>query len=92
MKKLIAVFLTIAFSFGLVGCGAEEGTEVNTFPLDEDEFYVTIMENNTTGIVYRIVDKSTRVQYIFIDEGYEGGMTVLLDADGKPLLYEGELE
>ena len=33
-----------------------------------------------------IVDKKTGVNYIFHFNGYAGGMTVLLDRDGKPVI------
>jgi hypothetical protein len=33
-----------------------------------------------------IVDKKTRVQYLTMTNGYAGGMTVLVDSSGKPLL------
>ena len=33
-----------------------------------------------------IVDKKTGVQYLFVTRGYAGGLTVLLDRDGKPLV------
>lgn len=33
------------------------------------------------------VDTQTGVQYFFHQSGSAGGMTVLVDADGKPLLY-----
>ena len=32
------------------------------------------------------VDKDTGVNYIFHASGYSGGMTVLLDKDGKPVI------
>ena len=35
-----------------------------------------------------IVDKLTGVCYIYRRVGYGAGMTVLLDADGTPLLYD----
>ena len=34
-----------------------------------------------------LVDTETGVQYFFRGSGYAGGMTPLLDAEGKPLLY-----
>lgn len=38
-----------------------------------------------------IVDKNTGVQYLYAFDGYGGGVTVLVDRDGKPLLYsDGE--
>lgn len=36
-----------------------------------------------------IIDRATGVQYLFAFDGYAGGMTVLVDKDGKPLLEKG---
>ena len=36
------------------------------------------------------VDKKTGVNYIFHASGYSGGMTVLLDKDGKPVITPDE--
>ena len=33
-----------------------------------------------------LVDKETGVNYLFVHSGYAGGLTVLLDADGKPVV------
>jgi len=33
-----------------------------------------------------ITDSETGVQYLFAFEGYAGGLTLLVDKDGKPLL------
>lgn len=35
-------------------------------------------------IIY--VDKETGVNYLFIQSGYSGGLTPLLDAEGKPVV------
>jgi len=32
------------------------------------------------------VDKETGVNYLYRQSGYSGGMTVLLDKDGKPII------
>ena len=32
------------------------------------------------------VDKQTGVNYLFVNSGYAGGMTVLLGTDGKPVV------
>ena len=34
------------------------------------------------------VDTETGVQYLFCQSGYAGGLTPLLDAEGKPLVYK----
>lgn len=36
------------------------------------------------------VDTRTGVQYLWHCNGYAGGLTVLVDAEGKPLLYRKE--
>ena len=38
------------------------------------------------GSVEIWVDKETGVNYVFRQSGYAGGMTVLLDKDGKPVI------
>ena len=38
------------------------------------------------GTVEIWVDKETGVQYLCRQSGYAGGMTVLLDRDGKPVV------
>lgn len=37
-----------------------------------------------------LVDKTTRVMYFYTTRQYSNTMTVLLDSDGKPRLYEEE--
>ena len=38
------------------------------------------------GSVQILVDKETGVHYLFCSSGYAGGLTVLLDKDGKPVV------
>lgn len=101
MKKLFIFACCLIFSFSLMGCSKYDvdNTDWNgnsgvfidcpdgdilsrfcTFRLDNDD--------------YLYVDKETRVQYLFINNGngYGSGCVALIDSDGKPLLYEGELE
>ena len=33
-----------------------------------------------------VIDKETGVNYLFVHRGYGGGLTPLLDADGKPII------
>ena len=33
-----------------------------------------------------IVDKETGVNYLFVHSGYSGGLTPLLDSEGKPII------
>ncbi len=36
------------------------------------------------------VDKETGVNYLYRQSGYAGGMTVLLDGEGKPIITANE--
>jgi len=40
------------------------------------------------GTIEIIVDKETGVQYLICVNGYGGGVTPLLDKDGKPAIYD----
>ena len=37
-----------------------------------------------------IVDKETGVNYLYVHCGYGGGLTPLLDSDGKPIVTQPE--
>lgn len=35
-----------------------------------------------------IIDKETGVMYLWVENNYKGGLTLMVDKEGKPLLYE----
>ena len=35
---------------------------------------------------YVLVDRETGVNYLYCNSGYSGGLTVLVDAEGKPVV------
>lgn len=39
-----------------------------------------------SGLIQVIVDKETGVNYLWVKSGYAGGLTPLLDAEGKPVV------
>jgi len=43
-----------------------------------------------SGLIKVIVDRETGVNYLFIQSGYAGGLTPLLDAEGKPIITKQE--
>ena len=58
-----------------------------TKPIKSDRFMIT--EKCTSGWAigsYVLVDKQTGVNYLYSQSGYSGGLTVLVDADGKPIV------
>jgi len=60
----------------------------DTMAKKEDRFEVTIKDGNgLSGPELRvIVDKKTGVNYLFASSGYAGGLTVLLNRDGTPVV------
>ena len=55
--------------------------------MKEKRFEVREKEGNAFSTEVKIiVDKNTGVNYIFASSGYAGGLTVLLDEDGKPII------
>lgn len=56
---------------------------------DDNRFEVIKKEGSAikdSGLIQVIRDKETGVQYLWIKSGYAGGITPLLDADGKPII------
>lgn len=74
MKRIIAIAILTLLALTLCGCGkAEAGT-----------YRLRTLE---TGALYTIyVDNLTGVQYLRINKG---GVCVMVDAEGRPLIWEG---
>ena len=54
----------------------------------EDRFIKTVVDNYMA--IY--VDRKTGVNYLFTQSGYAGGMCVLVDRDGKPIVTSVPVE
>ena len=63
------------------------GKNQNANTMAKDRF--DIKEKETMNLLTEtmvIVDKETGVNYLYVGRGYGGGLTPLLDADGKPII------
>ena len=56
--------------------------------LKEDRFIKTVVDNGGLSENYMAiyVDRQTGVNYLFTQSGYAGGMCVLVDRDGRPIV------
>lgn len=83
MKKLKLVILSIvviSMLFVLTGCTSSEA--------ETERQFVKIGNEGAYDICYH---KQTKVMYVVSNCFYvQGVFTLLVDAEGKPLLYEGE--
>lgn len=83
MRKVLAIVIVLLM---LAGCAKTEKVKEQSFV----SRFMTVESTNAWRIV---VDRETRVLYAVSLGMYNIGVfTVLVDADGKPLLWEGELE
>lgn len=53
--------------------------------MDEKRFIRVLSQNSFGSGVEIWMDRVTGVQYLYRRDGYSGGLTVLVDRDGKPL-------
>lgn len=86
MKKMIAVLL---LAIMLTGCG-----EVSPVEKAEESVEISRFIEIERAIGWKIVaDKETGVMYAVSNSGYNmGNFTLLVDENGKPLIWEGEAE
>lgn len=52
----------------------------------KDRFEVIYQETGLKSEKTILVDKETGINYLFIANGFGGGLTPLLDKDGKPII------
>ena len=53
----------------------------------ENRFEIVYVQKVTLGSAIEIwVDKETGVHYLYRRDGYSGGLTVMVDAEGKPVV------
>ena len=57
-------------------------------PIKEDRFVKTVVDGGGMSDNYMAiyVDRETGVNYLYSQSGYAGGLTVLLDRNGKPVI------
>ena len=54
--------------------------------MGKNDRFEKVYTQGSLNVVEIWVDKETGVNYIFRQSGYAGGMTPLLDRDGKPVV------
>lgn len=86
-KKIFCLLLILLLPVCLLfaGCG---NAETN---YSKESMFVVVESLNIEGtcFIYVVVNKDTKVMYM--TQG-AGGMIVMLNADGTPMLWEGELK
>lgn len=98
MKKKILLILLLLIMPVMLLCGCGKVPKSNDFTSEENSRFVYVKEytiDNDASFKI-LVDKETRVMYLYkiSNSGSNfgtAGLTVMLNADGTPMLWEGEL-
>lgn len=86
ISKVVALVLIIVVAVMFTSCG-------NYGQLaDTPNRFKEVSKNNINGNdCILLVDTETRVMYLEVVNGYRLGLTVMLNSDGTPMLYNGDL-
>ena len=79
--KRIAIFLLFLLTISTFGGCAGSDAALNGF----EERFSTVVSNAESKVFF---DKKTGVMYLFYRYGAAGGLTVMVEEDGKPLIWE----
>ena len=86
MKKVLCLLIIAILMLASVYC-TETATAQDTKASTNSSMFVMVENNYAWNVVYH---KDTKVMYVISRGSHnQGTFTVMLDADGKPLLWEG---
>lgn len=74
MKKLLAVLLIIVV-FLFCGCKAKQDSD------EENRFVVEYKQRENLSCIVILRDTQTGVAYLYVKNGYSGGLTQLVEVD-----------
>lgn len=74
-RAIVIIMLVVLLSVSMCGCNEAEAGNRRLWILDASPRYYEIYVDNLTG-----------VQYL---RTYKGGVCVMVDTEGKPLIWEG---
>ena len=83
MKKFLCFILCLLLVFMLLGCKGENENDI----LFSSGRFILVSNSPGEAVFY---DGETMVMYLLLYGVYQKAVTVLLNADGTPMLYEGQ--
>lgn len=85
MKKILLLVMAV---IGLSACAPSTVESIVQLKGDQPSRFIEVEHSNFWVVVY---DKETLTMYVVSNSGYNhGNFTLLVDADGKPLLWDGK--
>ena len=96
MRKLLISLLLVILCAGCLTACCESSTanSIDSSPKYGPNFYkIEDYQNSELGHIDILVDKNTRIMYMWIDKGIGDSraiaLSVIYDSDGKPMKYQG---
>lgn len=90
-KKLIVLAMLIVLVFSLVGCGGTKQLEEEDIVESSKSDYSMFIKLEYSSYYEVVYHKTTKVMYAVSRGSYnQGTFTVLLNADGTPMLYDDD--
>lgn len=90
MKRIISIFICICVMMGvLVGCSPESSIAAK----EKQQSRIVMVDEATQNIyisTYIFVDRETGVSYLWVDGYQNGGLTIMTNENGEPLITEIE--
>lgn len=84
MKRFIAIMLVCVIAVSIfTGCNTV--SKSREYDENATDYTFTRISSGSRMTIYK--EDITDVMYVCYHAGYKGGLTVMLDADGTPLLY-----
>lgn len=84
MKRFIAVMLICVITVSIL-TGCNNVSRSKDFDENATDYTFTRISSGSRMSIYK--EDITDVMYVCYHAGYKGGLTVMLDTDGTPLLY-----
>ncbi len=85
MKKIVCLCLVLMIIFTFIGCSKEKTDNMKSDNAETTDRFIRVYRDFNNAVY---VDKETNVLYFWHSGGYSGGLSVMLDENGKPLLWE----
>ena len=85
-RKNSVILNDTGFHFTPKGGNPHNQHERRSMKMGRNDRFEKVYSQGTMSVIEIWVDKETGVNYVFRASGYAGGMTPLLDRDGKPVV------
>ena len=85
MKKIVCLGLVLMIVFAFIGCSEQKSDNTETDNTETTDRFIKVYSDSTNRI---FVDTETNVLYFWHYGGYSGGLSVMVDENGKPLLWK----